>query len=409
MDTITRQTRLGLAPGIPYPLKDRRECGDGLHAGLQEAKVCAACHEVIVSGLSRRGSCSVCGEFICYKCWHSGQRQCSCHSNATVPRQDLHLGRRSAIACLGPEKKTVASCAGCGKPLPRSANTVSARKYCLECQERLCRLPERQPDGAVTLNQARHLESLFHGFLDGSLRGGPQSHTGRSFKRAKVIELDTWHTADVPRDFLLKHPLGDALKERSKELPANRGRLFEVRPREGRRSPFRRPKRLYIAASSYAPLQEMLEHGFIAQPVGLGGLNAALEGVSAKCPSEAVNILFSPAGWSDSIPLPPNVVLVSPSNQGGWDIRHRLEQSDLAGFVEGLFDTQGDAEKIESCVENVKALPVEQFPLSAASVSKEFDVAPRLVLDAFRAIQRNDRAYVLCEDPENNDWLLDFN
>ncbi len=162
-----------------------------------------------------------------------------------------------------------------------------------------------------------------------------------------------------------------------------------------------------MTVACYASLKPLLECGYVTEPLGATELGEVFEAVQTAGRSDLL-IVFSPAGWADNVPAPDGTVLVAPGKNGAWQVRSNITDEGLQQFVRHLFDVETDADKIARCVEAITHASPAGFPLSAQQMATELALPLELIVDSFRHVTSRKGGYVLCDDAERGDWLLEL-
>lgn len=288
------------------------------------------------------------------------------------------------------------------------ANGRSERAYCLDCQAERVKVPDRLPDGAVTVEEAKYRELLFHRFMDDALERTRVWPDDESFRRHKLTKTSLDNVDDSADSYLAEHPFRDALAERAGQLPSNEGAQARLVYKKSTRWPFRVKKVVNLALCSYSPNLTLLERGYMAGPVGGTELSTALEQFEMTASGDEIVIVFSPTGWLETMAIPANVVLVGLGSDSDWEYRFNLSSPGEEHFVKALFDMKDPEKKVDRCVEAVFKQPGANFPLSARSIADQEKLPLHMVAEAFRRLTGREKGLIVCDDSVRNDWLLDI-
>ncbi|MBN2310098.1 MAG: serine/threonine protein kinase [Candidatus Hydrogenedentes bacterium] len=340
--------------------------------------VCSVCQTKLVSPHLVKGQCSETGAPICYKCWAAGHR-----TSAAAPPAE------AAAVQASPEEAA------------HDAAVPPAK--------------EPAPVDSVRLEQAKSLETLFIQGMAHALRKADTWPGPRAMALRGLESAAQWQGEPPKETGLTTRAQRMALHAHRDRLPRNRGvRMHAV---FGRRLLGLFPVRqhVFVDVLNAASLSGLLDTSRDAEPASAAELAEALErrdravgAESAGGKAEHIALAFSPTGWAEALPVPDGVVLIDAGGAGAWQARYGAMSEPARAFVEALCDAEGDKEKVERCCAAIAAESNAQFPLSAADIAAREGVALDTAVEAFRQLAAKQRRFVLCQDPERDDWLLDL-
>jgi hypothetical protein len=379
--------------------------GNSIRIGI----TCASCHERFESAQSIQGECSVCGAPVCFKCWALNQRTCSSH-RAPSPQSAVLPEASSSTQAPAPRpaEKAGANCARCGRDLSFRLSRPVQVIYCARCQEVLAALPKELLPGAVAVDAAKYLETLFHRYVEerlDALRAWPGV---AGLVRRRLDSAYTGHVRRLAENSLTDHPLKDALEKRITLLPQNRCVTWRAVYGKRRWWGLDQRRTVDFVTVSVGDLETLLEKGYVTEPADARVLGDVLEEIPPKGKKERVILAFSPTNWSDAFAIPDGIVLVGPGADDAWCIRHALANDELSCLVRALFDAETDTAKIRRSAAAVTQTDPGRFPLSARRVAREQKLPVHLVAEAFRQVSEQRPGFIVSDDPVHNDWLLDI-
>ncbi len=290
-------------------------------------------------------------------------------------------------------------CHRCEKMMPHAGK---GSPYCAPCQEILFveREGETARAGGLSTVQAAYMESLFLRAVEDRIRRltALNQENGQRL-RLRHVSISS-ENGNFPYDMVAAHPLNGALEKRIPELPKNERRRIAVTLSP----PWKwwRRTRLSVVLIPWADLRSLLGDGKVNGPARFAEIGAAEQVGDADA-----SIYFSPTGWVDG-PLPDGTVLVAPENGAIRIVRANISDERVKNYIHAVLDWESDGAKVARCVSLLEHTPPHAMPLSARSMAKEQGLPLAVIAEAFKQFAEASSGYLVCDDPERGDWLLDL-
>ncbi len=272
--------------------------------------------------------------------------------------------------------------------------------------------PLDPPEGAVTIEAARHREEVFLQRFERNLARVESIYhplEKRSYKlRASTLDPEV----DDPYQQVVSILKESRLYDRGllEKLPHDRATRYTIPPPGlfGRKKP-----RFVLAGIARSPIAELARLGGVLEPLGAEVLQAVIR--RQVISDEAYHVLgvLSTVGWHPSmggrLPRGENfaVVLVEQTPAGGWNLTHTLPKK-LQNLL-SVFDPEDFGEKVSRTfyrvIEHPELKTVGGEPVSIEKLLEELAVTREVLDTALKQVEQEDPRIRLLEDSKGFGYL----